>query len=101
MSRLGEIGWDDWLAFALRFGPQLPKQACLFILILICGALLYSILNPKRRSMRNTLTTALCLTTTFWIGYFTFAAHRELTLTLLGSEDDALAEAVYQDFSKN
>ena len=101
MVRLGQVGWDDWLAFAMRCATELIKHVYVLVVILVLVALLCAIFKPKGKPKRYLFGVTLSLLITILIGYFSLAAHRIFILTLLGSEDDALAESAYRSFSQH
>jgi len=97
MSAPRNIGWDDWVAFTARFLGDFAKHAYILVIVgvvvlLVCAT--SPSLKKKIRYLLGTMSTLLIVTL---IAYFCMAAHR--LFTLLGSEDDGLAENVYRTFS--
>jgi len=101
MLRLGQVGWDDWMAFAMRCATELIKHIYVLVVILVLVAVLCAIFKPKGNPKRYLFGVTLSLLIAILIGYFSFGAHRIFILTILGSEDDALAESAYRSFSQH
>ncbi len=90
-----QIGMDDWMAFAFRYWPDL----LLAVLAIGISVFLWTTRRPDGHRLRAAVAIILVATVICGI-HVAFTARRNLTLTLLGAEDDRVAEAAYQNFSK-
>ena len=99
MSKPGNIGWDDWVAFIARFLGDFAKHAYIWVIVGVVLLLLCAAFGPLKKKMRYVVGALSSLLLVALIVNFGIAAHRLYVLTLLGSEDDGLAENVYRAFS--
>jgi hypothetical protein len=90
-----QVGIDDWVALACRYWADI-------CLIIIAAGVTIFFWIAKRNHEQRFMIAALILLVMVVIcaAHIAFTANRNLTLTLLAAEDDRVAEAAYQDFSK-
>ncbi len=100
MSKPANIGWDDWVTFIARFLADFAKHAYIFVIVGVVVLLVCATSPSLKKKMRYLLGTMAVLLIVALITYFSLTAHRLFVLTLLGSEDDGLAENVYRTFSR-
>lgn len=88
------MGLDDWFGFALRYWQSFV------LLFLSTGIAAFLALRTRRRNFRLLIVLSpMVATVAVCALHLAFTAKQNITLTLLGAEDDSAAEQAYRTFA--